>query len=148
MNETPTSFSGVRDAFAPDQSPDELTRIGDMAARFGVSLRTLRFYEDKGLLTPLREGNTRLYTTRDRARMKLIMLGRKVGFSLRDVKQMIDLHEPSGTSTKQFKLALEKSERQMVRLEKQRVELDGAIEDLGEAIGFMREQLSSRAVGG
>ena len=85
-----------------------------------VTLRTLRFYEDKGLLNPQRDGSTRLYTRRDNARLKLILLGRKVGFSLREVKQMIDLYDPTGSNTKQLRLTLDKSERQLARLQKQR----------------------------
>lgn len=81
----PVNDDGVSDI------QDDYTRIGEMAKMFNVTLRTLRFYEDKGLLSPKRDGSTRLYTRRDRARLKLILLGRKVGFSLRDVKQ-IDLH--------------------------------------------------------
>ena len=84
-----------------------------MAKKYGVTLRTLRFYEDKGLLSPQRDGDTRLYTHRDRARLKLILLGRKVGFSLRDVKQMIDLYDPSGSNAKQLRLTLDKSEKQL-----------------------------------
>ena len=81
----------------------QLFKIGDMAKMFGVTLRTLRFYEDKGLLSPIREGSNRLYTRRDRARLKLILLGRKVGFSLRDVKQMMDLYDPAGSNAKQLR---------------------------------------------
>ena len=85
------------------EAHDGYIRIGEMAKKHGVTLRTLRFYEDKGLITPRREGSTRLYTRRDNARLKLILLGRKVGFSLRDVKQMIDLYDPrapmSGSSS-------------------------------------------------
>jgi len=123
---------------------EELTRIGDMAKNFGVTLRTLRFYEDKGLLNPKREGNTRLYTHRDRARLKLIMLGRKVGFTLRDVKHMIDLYDPKGTNAKQLKVTLDKSEKQMSRLVKQREALDEAMSDLGGLIDTLRGQLTKR----
>ena len=73
------------------ENGEDLARIGEMAKKYGVTLRTLRFYEDKGLLNPKRDGSTRLYTRRDKARLKLILLGRKVGFSLRDVKQMLSL---------------------------------------------------------
>ncbi|RUU57431.1 MerR family DNA-binding transcriptional regulator, partial [Mesorhizobium sp. M7A.T.Ca.TU.009.01.1.1] len=91
------------------ETGEDLVRIGEMAKKYGVTLRTLRFYEDKGLLNPQRDGSTRLYTRRDKARLKLILLGRKVGFSLRDVKQMMDLYDPTGSNTKQLKLALDKS---------------------------------------
>lgn len=125
-------------------SQEEFTRIGDMAKTFGVTLRTLRFYEDKGLISPKRDGSTRLYTRRDKARLKLILLGRKVGFSLRDVKQMIDLYDPNGSNTKQLRLTMEKSERQFARLQKQRVAIDEAISELSDLMTAVRNQLAER----
>jgi DNA-binding transcriptional MerR regulator len=126
------------------ETGDGFTRIGELAKRYGVTLRTLRFYEDKGLMSPKREGTTRLYTRRDVARLKLIMLGRKVGFSLREVKQMLDLYDPSGSNAKQLKLALEKSEKQLGRLEKQRVAIDEAITELNRSIDIVRTMLAQR----
>lgn len=124
-------------------APETLLRIGDLARQFDVTLRTLRFYEDKGLLSPKREGTTRLYSRRDRARLKLILLGRRVGFSLRDVKHMIDLYDPAGTNVRQLRLALEKSEKQMARLHKQRQEIDSAIGELSELMDEVRQGLAS-----
>jgi DNA-binding transcriptional MerR regulator len=129
----------------PAQAGEDLVRIGDMAKRYGVTLRTLRFYEDKGLLSPKREGATRLYTRRDRARLKLILLGRKVGFSLRDVKQMIDLYDPTGSNTKQLRLTLDKSEKQLARLNKQRALIDDAIGELTESMAVVRRMLAERS---
>jgi DNA-binding transcriptional MerR regulator len=123
---------------------DGYARIGELAKKYGVTLRTLRFYEDKGLLNPHRDGTTRLYTRRDVARLKLILLGRKVGFSLREVKQMLDLYDPAGSNTKQLKLTLEKSEKQLVRLEKQRTAIDEAIVELTTMIGIVRSMLAER----
>ena len=123
----------------------EYSRIGDMAKTYGVTLRTLRFYEDKGLLSPKREGSTRLYTQRDRTRLQLILLGRKVGFTLRDVKHMIDLYDPKGSNVRQFKVTLDKSEKQMGRLLKQREALEEASGDLGNLIDSVRKQLQLRA---
>lgn len=128
------------------ESNSEYMRIGDMARAFGVTLRALRFYEDKGLISPKREGSTRLYTRRDRARMKLILLGRKVGFSLRDVKQILDLYDPHGSNVKQLRLTLEKSEKQLARLQKQRASLDEAIGDLSQTMTAVRKQLSERTM--
>lgn len=125
-------------------SSEDLTRIGDMSRLFGVTLRALRFYEDKGLINPVRHGTTRLYTRRDKARLRLILLGRKVGFSLREVKQMLDLYDPQGSNARQLKLVLEKSERQLGRLERQRKGLDEAMNDLGELIGDLRGRLEGR----
>ncbi|MCO5063449.1 MAG: MerR family DNA-binding transcriptional regulator [Rhizobiaceae bacterium] len=119
-------------------------RIGELAKQFGITLRTLRFYEDKGLISPKRDGAMRLYTRRDKARLKLILLGRKVGFSLREVKQMLDLYEPSGSNTRQLKVTLEKSEKQLVRLEKQRSLIDDAIRELTGAMEIVRSDLARR----
>ncbi|TGV69327.1 transcriptional regulator, partial [Mesorhizobium sp. M00.F.Ca.ET.149.01.1.1] len=88
--------------------------------------------------------STRLYTRRDKARLKLILLGRKVGFSLRDVKQMMDLYDPTGTNTKQLRLALDKSEKQLVRLQKQRALIDDAIGELSNSMKTVRQMLSER----
>ncbi len=144
-----TKLTQAGDAAANTNDPsadsgDGYFRIGEMAKAFGVTLRALRFYEDKGLLSPKRDGSTRLYTRRDRTRLKLILLGRKVGFSLRDVKQLIDLYDPTGTNGKQLKLALEKSEKQLGRLHKQRAAIDEAINDLMEAMDAVREKLAAR----
>jgi len=123
---------------------EDYTRIGEMAKMFSVTLRTLRFYEDKGLLSPKRDGSTRLYTRRDRARLKLILLGRKVGFSLRDVKQIMDLYDPKGANTKQLRLMLDKSDKQLGRLQKQRTALDEAIIELSDLMAIVRNMLSER----
>ncbi|MER8415733.1 MerR family DNA-binding transcriptional regulator [Mesorhizobium sp. M1066] len=127
------------------EAGEDLVRIGEMAKKYGVTLRTLRFYEDKGLLNPQRDGSTRLYTRRDKARLKLILLGRKVGFSLRDVKQMMDLYDPTGSNTKQLKLALDKSEKQLARLQKQKALIDDAINELSGSMSAVRQMLSERS---
>lgn len=132
------------DTGSTDSIPDNLTRIGDMARTFGVTLRALRFYEDKGLLNPVRQGTTRLYTHRDRARLKLILLGRKVGFSLREVKQIMDMYDPDSGNAKQLRTLLDKSERQLGRLEKQRLALEDAIGDLKSAMNTWRSALALR----
>ena len=125
-------------------SQEDYVRIGEMAKTFGVTLRTLRFYEDKGLISPKRDGSTRLYTRRDRARLKLILLGRKVGFSLRDVKQIMDLYDPKGANTKQLRLTLDKSEKQLARLQKQRAAIDEAMTELSDTMSIVRNMLAER----
>jgi DNA-binding transcriptional MerR regulator len=129
---------------APAEAGEDFLRIGEIAKTYGVTLRTLRFYEDKGLLTPKRDGSTRLYTRRDISRLRLILLGRKVGFSLREVKQMMDLYDPSGTNAKQLKMALDKGERQLVRLDKQRQLIEDAMAELRTAIGAVQQKLAER----
>ncbi len=123
---------------------EDYIRIGEMAKKYGITLRTLRFYEDKGLINPKREGSTRLYSRRDNARLKLILLGRKVGFSLRDVKQIMDLYDPKGANTKQLRLTLDKSEKQLARLQKQRAAIDEAITELSDTMATVRKLLTER----
>ncbi|MCP1198628.1 MerR family DNA-binding transcriptional regulator [Notoacmeibacter sp. MSK16QG-6] len=120
-------------------------RIGEVAQQLGVTLRALRFYEDKGLVSPRRVGTTRLYDRRTITRLKLIMLGRRVGFSLREVKQIMDLYEPNGSNYRQTKVLIEKGTRQLARLEKQRQELEGAIGELQQTLTVARTSLEEAA---
>ncbi|MCG6113843.1 MAG: MerR family DNA-binding transcriptional regulator [Mesorhizobium sp.] len=119
----------------------DYARIGDVAKEYGVTLRTLRFYEDKGLITPLRDGSTRLYSRRDLSRLRLVLLGRQVGFTLREVKQMMDLYDPANGNARQLRVVVDKSERQLSRLNKQRDEIDQAISALKEFVDGARHQL-------
>jgi DNA-binding transcriptional MerR regulator len=145
MNLIPPGEAAANTNNMSDKAGEELVRIGEMAKNYGVTLRTLRFYEDKGLLHPQRDGSTRLYTRRDKARLKLILLGRKVGFSLRDVKQMMDLYDPTGSNTKQLRLALDKSEKQLARLRKQRALIEDAISELSGSMSVVRQMLIDRS---
>jgi len=120
-------------------------RIGELSKEFDVTLRTLRFYEDKGLLSPRRIGNTRLYSRADRTRLKLILLGKRVGMSLLDVKEILDLYDPKGNNHRQLEVAIEKGQEQMEILQSQRKEIDAAIEELGQSLTTVRGMLESNA---
>jgi DNA-binding transcriptional MerR regulator len=122
-----------------------VSRIGDLAGQFGITLRALRFYEDKGLITPQRNGTTRLYDYRDRARLKLILLGRKVGFSLREVKQLLDLYDPSGANTAQLRATLDKTAKQQQKLVAQRNAIDEAIEEVQKLMNTVSGLLDTSA---
>jgi len=122
---------------------EETFRIGELSSEFDVTLRTLRFYEDKGLLSPRRIGNTRLYSRADRARLKLILLGKRVGLSLLDVKEILDLYDPSGDNQRQLAVAIQKGADQMEVLRKQRAEIDEAIEELEETLVNLRGHLTN-----
>ncbi len=144
---TALSSAGAQPASTSEIAPgasDDYLRIGEIARSYGITLRTLRFYEDKGLLTPHRDGTTRLYSKKDIARLRLILLGRKVGFSLREVKQMMDLYDPAGTNAKQLRVALDKGERQLGRLEKQRQLVEESIGELRTAMDIVRKKLTER----
>ena len=94
------------------------------------------------MLKPTRVGVTRLFTKRDRARLKLILLGKRVGFSLTEVKRMIDLYDPRGKNVAQLKVALTKGEAQMRVLEEQRSSIHTAIEELDRTISVVRGMLA------
>lgn len=102
--------------------------IGDLARDFGVTLRALRFYEDKGLLSPRREGLARLYSTKDRERLSLILKGKRLGFTLSEIRGLIAAHE--GTSGAGLALTRERCLTQLSQLERQRTEIEAAIAEL------------------
>jgi DNA-binding transcriptional MerR regulator len=99
--------------------------IGEMASEFKVSLRTLRFYEDRKLLRPRREGNTRLYSATDRLRMQMILKGKQLGFTLTEIHDLLGNYESSDDF--ENKLKPQQIVAQIDHLERQRAEIDGAI---------------------
>ena len=104
--------------------------IGDLAREFGVTLRTLRFYEDKGLVSPRREGQSRLYSRRDRARLKLVLMGKRVGFSLTEIKGMLDLYDLRDGQVAQLEVALGRFNEQISVLERQKKDIEQALSEL------------------
>lgn len=101
----------------------------EMCARFDVTPRTLRYYEYIELLNPRREGRSRFYGPREIARMKLIMRGRRFGFSLEDIRQWLLIYQQKGTR-EQYTVWIEQADRQLGLLDKQRQELEAAMADL------------------
>jgi DNA-binding transcriptional MerR regulator len=112
-----------------EPQPDVMT-IREMCDAFDVTPRTLRFYEAKELLTPIREGTRRLFTRRDRARLKLILRGKRFGFSLEDIRQTLDLYDRDGSDGAQRRRAHELAVARLAAMEAQRAELDVAIDEL------------------
>jgi DNA-binding transcriptional MerR regulator len=110
----------------------ELYSVTELGKDLGVSARTIRLYEDKGLISPRRAGNNRVYTARDRSRMILILRGKRLGFSLREIKEYLDLYDVDPTHAKQLRLLLTSVHSRIVRLEDQRVALDQTLEELRE----------------
>ena len=109
---------------------EALHTITGLAAELGVTARTIRFYEDKGLVAPRRAGTTRVYTQRDRARMILILRGKRLGFSLRDIKDYLDLYETDATQASQIRLLLRAVADRAARLQDQRAALEDALAEL------------------
>ncbi len=122
-------------------SNDVLT-IREMCDAFDVTPRALRFYEAKELLFPMRQGQKRLYSRRDRARLKLILRGKRFGFSLEDIRQLLDLYDVDDTHETQLAEALDAARKRLAAMEQQRDELDQAIAELGDMIEQNAETLT------
>ncbi len=109
---------------------DELQGIQKVAVDLGVTPRTLRFYEDKGLIEPRRVGTTRIYTRREVGRMQLILRGKRLGFSLKDIKQFLDLYDADPQHVEQMKALAARARERADELEHQRHALDLTIAEL------------------
>jgi DNA-binding transcriptional MerR regulator len=108
--------------------------IRQLTKEFGVTARTLRFYEDEGLIAPERRGQTRIYSARDRARIILILRGRRVGFALAEIREILDLYDVHDGGVRQTMHARKKFEEQLHKLERQKVDIEESLTELRRAI--------------
>jgi DNA-binding transcriptional MerR regulator len=112
----------------------DLMTIREMCDAFDVTPRTLRFYEAKELIFPKREGTRRLFTRRDRARLKLILRGKRFGVSLENIRQLLDLYDREGSGRTQYLRSYRLGQERLAEMESQRAELDEAIRDLRDEL--------------
>ena len=122
---------------------DDVMTIRQMWDAFDVTPRTLRFYESKELLAPVRQGQRRFFTRRDRARLKLILRGKRFGFSLEDLRQLLDLYDRGDQQYTQIAAAYEVARERLADMERQRAELDTAIAELREQMTWGERMLAS-----
>jgi DNA-binding transcriptional MerR regulator len=108
----------------------KLYTIGDLAREFGVTLRTLRFYEDRGLLSPRRDGTARIYDARDRERLSVILKGKQLGFTLTEIRAMLAEERSGSGPATNLKLSLDQIEDQILHLEQQKKEIEEALAEL------------------
>ena len=140
------TLPGIERLLGLEKSDDEgkqVYRIGDLAREFGVTLRTLRFYEDRGLLNPERRGTTRLYSRQDRKRLQLVLLGKTLGFSLTEARQIIDLYAQPNGRRRQLEVALERFAAQRSVLLAQREEIENSIKAMDISTDFVRSRLAA-----
>lgn len=111
-------------------STDPLFTVTQLGRELGLTPRAIRFYEDKGLIAPRRAGNTRVYTHRDRARLKLIMRGKTLGFSLQEIKEYLDLYDMDPTQLDQMRLLKRRVRERIALLEEQQTALTLSLQEL------------------
>ena len=126
------------------EETSRLYTIGELAAEFGVTTRTIRFYESKGLISPARRGVARAYSRRDRARLKLILRGKNLGFSLEEIAEYLKLYDADPAQVAQTQMLLNGVERAIEDLQLKRADLDRTIKELREIRAQCIEHLRSK----
>ena len=122
---------------------EDLLTIRQMCNEFDVTARTLRFYEAKELLFPERQGQKRLFSKRDRARMKLILRGKRFGFSLEEIRQLLEMYRPGAAQKPQLRKAYQIALERLGELEQKRADLDVTIADLRDQIKWGERLLAA-----
>ena len=120
--------------------------IAELAREFGITARTIRFYEDEGLIKPRRQGLTRLYSSHDRVRLGWILRGKRLGFSLAEIKQLLDLYQVDRTGLQQLKELLRRSRVHIEDLECRRADLDQHIGEFKDVEMQVSKELRNRGV--
>ena len=128
-----------------DEGTAELFGITELCREFGITLRTIRFYEDKGLLAPRRVNGARVYTRRDRARLALILRSKAIGAPLSEIKHYLDLYGANGEGrVQQMKYVLERTTKAIEELEQKRAHIDATLAELRVINANVRRQLDAR----
>jgi DNA-binding transcriptional MerR regulator len=122
----------------------ELYSIGELAREFDVTTRAIRFYEAEGLLTPRREGQRRIYTPRDRTRLKLTLRGKRLGLTLSEIRDLIDMYEPGEDQRPQLERFLAVLEAHKDALQRQREDIDAQLAEIAAFEKRVRKQLATR----
>ncbi len=123
--------------------PQDVLTIREMCEAFDVTPRTLRFYEQKELLFPHRDGQKRLFTRRDRGRLKLILRGKRFGFALEEIRQLLDLYDRGDQQEEQLKRTYELARERLAEMERQRDELNEAITELRDQLEWGADIIAS-----
>ena len=135
----PAMTASVAQAEAP-----ELYSIGDLSSEFAISHRAIRFYEAHGLLTPQRIGVQRVYGARDRARLQLVLRGKRLGFALADIKELLDLYDVDPDHLEQLRATLAKGRERIAELERQQQEIAQTLAELREIGAHIAERIQEK----
>jgi DNA-binding transcriptional MerR regulator len=133
-----------RRALEAASEPVRLYSIGDLCAEFELSHRAIRFYEDRGLLSPQRIGGNRIYGARDRARLQLILRGKRLGFALADIKELLELYDSDPDHLEQLRATLTKGRVRIAELERQQQEIALTVKELSEIGAYIEERIRQK----
>ena len=122
--------------------PGKTHTISELAREFGITTRTIRFYEEKGLIAPLREGQKRLYSNADRVRIKLILRGKRIGMTLRECVDFIDMYDPEHNNTEQLHSLIDDVKSRRGQLLQQKRDIDDMLAGLDEVQLLCEESLA------
>ncbi|MBP7684897.1 MAG: MerR family DNA-binding transcriptional regulator [Deltaproteobacteria bacterium] len=140
--------AGFVDAHRDARVAEQVFGISELAEELGTTTRAIRFYEEKGLLTPQRVGQNRVYTRRERARLQLILRGKSLGLTLRELQHYLDLYGKQGEGRrKQLELAIARSEQMIAELTERRAALDRTLDELELIRRVSRERLDALRAG-
>ena len=135
----PVTESALRD-------PQRIYSIAELAREFAITARTIRFYEDEGLIKPRRQGLTRLYSAHDRVRLSWILRGKRLGFSLAEIKELLDLYQVDRTGVQQLRELLRRSRLHIDELERKRSDLDAHISEFKDVETQVAAELKQRGI--
>jgi DNA-binding transcriptional MerR regulator len=131
MNGAGAALDGSAEgAPVPTGTGTDMLGIQEAATQLGVTMRTLRFYEDKGLIAPRRAGTTRIYSKREMGRMQLILRGKRLGFSIREIKEFLDLYDVDPEHHEQIRTLLSRIRARIEELRQQRTAIDQTLEEM------------------
>jgi DNA-binding transcriptional MerR regulator len=133
-------------ASSPTRDPQRIYSIAELAREFGITARTIRFYEDEGLIKPRRQGLTRLYSAGDRTRLAWIRRGQRLGFKLAEIKELLDLYQVDRTGVQQLRELLRRSRLHIDDLERRRRDLDAHIQEFKDVERQAAAELRKRGV--
>src|SRR5215510_14328154 len=128
------------------RDPQRIYSIAELAREFAITARTIRFYEDEGLIKPKRQGLTRLYSAHDRVRLSWILRGKRLGFSLAEIKELLDLYQVDRTGVQQLRELLRRSRLHIADLERKRRDLDQHINEFKEVEAHVSAELRQRGI--
>ncbi|NQX88549.1 MAG: MerR family DNA-binding transcriptional regulator [Halioglobus sp.] len=123
--------------------PDLTYTISELAREFGITTRTIRFYEEKGLVCPRRDGQKRLYTPADRVRIQLILRGKRIGMSLQESVEIIDMYDPQHNNSTQLQALLSRVAERRVALQRKKQDIDDLLNGLDEVQQLCEQALST-----